>query len=155
MWPITRPEGGSSMRLSPSPALVVAALALFVALGGSAFAVSQAAQPRCATGSVRGIASVTGVPSAGMANIPDKFTSSKALFSRAFNCVGGATQVRRVGVGVYEVRFAGNRAQTGLVSAGVGYAAAVSTVPDGAFRVAITTTGHDDAAEVPFMVVAV
>jgi hypothetical protein len=143
------------MRLRPSPALVVAGLALFVALGGSAFAVSQAAQPRCATGSVRGIAAVTGVPGAGMGNLPDKFTSNKALFSRTFNCVGGATQVRRVGSGTYEVHFAGNGAQSGLASAGVGYAVALSTVSAGTFRVAITTTGHDDLAEVPFTVVAV
>ena len=143
------------MRLRPSPSLVVSALALFVALGGSAMAVSQAAQPRCATGTVRGIAAVTGVPSAGMANIPDKFVSTKAVFSRTFNCVGGATQVRRTGVGVYEVRFAGNAASSALVNAGVGYLAALSPVPGGAFKVSIYSAGHDDMADVPFTVVAV
>jgi hypothetical protein len=143
------------MRLRPSPSLVVAAIALFVALGGSAFAVSQAAQPRCANGAVRGIAAVTGPPGAGMANIPDKFTGTNALFARKFNCAGGATQVRRVNIGVYEVRFAGNGAQTALVTAGVGYLPALSTVSAGVFRVAIYTAGHDDMAEVPFHVVAV
>ena len=143
------------MRLRPSPSLVVACLALFVALGGSAFAVSQAAQPRCAPGAVRGIAAVVGPPGAGLANIPDKFTSTRALFANRFNCAGGATQVRRVNVGVYEVRFPGNAAQAGLATAGVGYLVAVSTVSSGVFRIAIYTAGHDDMAEVPFTVVAV
>lgn len=143
------------MRLRPSPSLVVAGIALFVALGGSAFAVSQAAQPRCAPGAVRGLAAVTGVPSAGLGNIPDKFSSNRGLFAHRFNCAGGAAQVRRVNVGVYEVRFPGNAAQTAVVSAGVGFLPAVSTVSTGVFRVAIYTAGHDDMAEVPFNVVAV
>jgi hypothetical protein len=143
------------MRLRPSPALVVAALALFVALGGSAFAVSQAAQPRCATGSVRGIAAVTGIPSAGMGNIPGQFSSNPAFFSRRFNCVGGATQVRRVNTGTYEVRFPGNRAQTAMASAAVGFYTSVAAVPGGAFQVAIYSAGHNDLYDVPFTIVAV
>ena len=143
------------MRLAPSPALVVAGVALFVALGGSAFAVSQAAQPRCATGAVRGIAAVTGVPGQGIANVPDHFSSNRALFSRRFNCAGGGTQVRRVNFGVYEVRFPGNGASTALVSAPVGYAAAVSPVAGGAFQVALSVVGRNDAIDIPFVVVAV
>jgi hypothetical protein len=143
------------MRLSPSPALVVAALALFVALGGSAFAVSQAAQPRCAPGAVRGIVAVVGPPGAGLGNIPDKFSSNRALFANRFNCTGVAAQVRRVNVGEYEVRFPRNGAQAGLASAGVGYLVAVSTVSAGVFRIAIYAAGRDDRAEVPFSLVAV
>ena len=143
------------MRLRPSPSLVVAGAALFVALGGSAFAVSQAAQPRCAPGAVRGIVAVVGPPGAGLGNIPDKFSSNRALFANRFNCAGGAPQVRRVNVGEYEIRFPRNGAQAGLASAGVGYLVAVSTVSTGVFRVAIYTAGHDDKAEVPFSLVAV
>ena len=144
------------MRLRPSPSLVVAALALFVALGGSALAVSEAAQPRCATGAVRGIAAVTGIPSQGIGNIPSQFSSNGAYFSRRFNCAGPATQVRRTNRGVYEVRFPGNGASTPLVSAPVGYAASVSNLPGGAFQVALTLTGsRDDAADVPFVIVVV
>jgi hypothetical protein len=143
------------MRLQLSPSLVIAGIALFVALGGSAFAVSQAAQPRCAPGAVRGLAAVSGVPGAGLGNIPDRFSSNKALFAHRFNCSGGAAQIRRVNVGTYEVRFPGNAAQTGLASAGVGYLVAVSTVSTGVFRVAIYTAGHDDMAEVPFSLAAV
>lgn len=145
------------MRLRPSPSLVVAGAALFLALGGSALAVSDAVRPqaRCATGAVRGIAAVTGSPNAGMANIPDKFASTKALFSRTFNCAGGATQVRRVNVGVYEVRFAGNGAPTAVVSAAVGHAAAISPVAGGAFQVSVYVIGRNDPADVGFVVVAV
>jgi hypothetical protein len=143
------------MRLRPSPALVVAGLALFVTLGGSAFAVSQAAQPRCATGSVRGIATVTGNPSAGIGNIPGQFSSNRGFFSRRFNCAGGATQVRRVNTGTYEVRFAGNGAQTALASAPVGYYTSVWPVAGGAFQVTIYSAGHNDLMDVPFTIVAV
>jgi hypothetical protein len=143
------------MRLAPSPALVVAGVALFVALGGSAFAVSQVAQPRCANGAVRGIAAVTGIPSQGIANVPSQFSSNRALFSHRFNCAGGATQVRRTNTGIYEVRFPGNGASTAVVSAQVGFAAAVSPVPGGAFQVALYAIGRNDPADVPFVVVAV
>jgi hypothetical protein len=143
------------MRLAPSPALVVAGIALFVALGGSAFAVSQAAQPRCATGAVRGIAAVTGIPSQGIANVPSQFSSNRALFSRRFNCAGGATQVRRTNTGIYEVRFPGNGASTAVVSAPVGHAASVSPVPGGAFQIALYVAGRNDAVDIPFVVVAV
>ena len=143
------------MRLRPSPALVVAGIALFVALGGSAFAVSQAAQPRCAPGAVRGFAAVTGIPSQGIGNIPGQFTSNRAYFSRRFNCTGGATQVRRTNTGVYEVRFPGNGAATAVVSAPVGFTAAVSPLPGGVFQVGLYVIGRNDVADVPFMLVAV
>jgi hypothetical protein len=143
------------MRLAPSPALVVAGAALFVALGGSALAVSQVAQPRCANGAVRGIAAVTGIPSQGIANVPSQFLSNRALFARRFNCAGGATQVRRTNTGIYEVRFPGNGASTAVVSAPVGFAAGVSPAPGGAFQVALYVIGRNDPADVPFVVVAV
>ena len=144
------------MRLRPSPSLVVAGAALFVALGGSALAVSDAVRPqaRCAPGAVRGIAAVTGNPSAGMANIPDKFASTKALFSRTFNCAGGATQVRRVNVGVYEVRFAGNGAQVALASAGAAETT-VAALGGGVFRVSLWVPGRQDAVDTPFQVAIV
>jgi hypothetical protein len=143
------------MRFTPSPSLVVAGIALFVGLGGSAFAVSQAAQPRCAPGAVRGYAAVTGIPSQGIANVPSQFSSNRALFARRFNCGGGATQVRRTNTGVYEVRFPGNGAATAVASGGVGFTASVSPVAGGAWQVALYGIGRNDPADVPFMVVAV
>ena len=80
------------MRWKPSPTTVLAGAALFFALGGTAVAVSDAVRPqaRCTTGAVRGIAGVTGDPTKGIGNLPGSFTGDKGLFSRRFNCSGGA-----------------------------------------------------------------
>jgi hypothetical protein len=143
------------MRFRPTPATVIAGIALFFALGGSAVAVSQAVkpQPRCANGAVRGIAAVTGT-SSGMANLPDQFTSAKNLFSHAFNCSGPAPQVRRVSVGVYEVRFPGNAASSAVVS-GSGAESWLQPMPGGIFRVGLHVPGRADVMEAPFVVIAV
>jgi hypothetical protein len=144
------------MRFRPSPAIVVAGLALFVALGGSAFGVSQAVKPqaRCSTGAVRGIAAVNGEPGKGVANVSDQFSGAKALFGRAFNCAGPSPQVRRLGVGSYEVRFPNNAAQSALVSAS-GAESWLQPMPGGIFRVGLHVPGRDDMTDVPFVVVAV
>jgi hypothetical protein len=143
----------------PTPATVIALAALFFALGGSAFAVGDAltakAQPYCAQGAVRGVAVVTGDPNKGIANIPDQFSSTKALFSRTFNCTGKATQVRRVDRGVYEVRFVGNGAKTAVGSAVGNAFAAVEPVAGGAFKISIHPAGRDDLVDAAFSVVAV
>ena len=143
------------MRFHPSPATVIAAVALFFALGGSALAISDAVkpQPRCANGAVRGIAAVTG-NSSGMANIPDQFTNTRSLFSRTFNCAGGAPEVRRISPGVYEVRFPGNAAASATVS-GSGAESWLTPMPGGIFRVGLHVPGRDDSMEAPFVVVAV
>lgn len=143
------------MRFPLSPASVVAAAALFFALGGSAVAVSDAVrpQPRCANGAVRGIAAVTGDPTKGIANVPDQFTSSKVLFAHAFNCAGGAPQVRRVAAAVYEVRFPGNSARSAAVTSGQALATVESV--GGVFRVRLFVPGRDDEIDTPFVVVAV
>jgi hypothetical protein len=141
------------MRLHHTPSTVIATAALFFALGGSALAVSQATRPqqRCANGAVRGVASVTGNPSQGIANIPDQFSSNRSLFSRAFNCTGAAVQVRRISPGIYEVRFPGNAVQSAVASA---TNALASVQPSGdAFRVSLYVPGRNDPIETPFVVV--
>jgi hypothetical protein len=152
---------GLRRRLVPGPAAIVSLLALFLALGGSALAVGDrldlvgAAQPRCANGAVRGFATVTGNPSAGIANVPGEFTSNRALFRRTFNCTGRATQVRRTDTGVFEVRFVGSSSQTATAS-GLGDSyATVEPVAAGTFRVIVHPAGRDDRVDVPFMIVAV
>jgi hypothetical protein len=137
------------MSFRPKPATVIAAAALFVALGGSALAVADAVQPRCKNGAVRGIAAVTGG-----ASVPGEFTGRKALFARAFNCTGGATQVRRVSTGVYDVRFLRNPAGSAVVSAS-GPLASIEPVHRGAFRVALFVPGRDDRIDAPFVVVVI
>jgi hypothetical protein len=150
-------------KLRPSPALVIAGIALFFAIGGSAFAVvgrTEAAQPRCSPGSVRGIAYVTGNPLKGMPNMPDQFSSAENLFGYRWNCSGGAISVRKNGDG-FDVRFAGNAATLGLGTAIVpdGGAVAVKRNADGSFHVA--PAGDTQNAnfrarnDMPFMIVLV
>lgn len=147
-------------RLSLTPGTALGVIALFFALGGSAFAVGErlqspfVAQQRCTNGAVRGIAAVTGT-SAGMANIPDKFTSAGNLFSRRFNCSGKAIQVRRVEAGVFEVKFVGNAAASAIGSATNDAYADVELATGGAFRVIVHPAGRDDRAEIPFTIVVI
>jgi hypothetical protein len=148
-------------RLSLSPGTAIALVALFFALGGSAFAVgeavqgSAAVQQRCQNGAVRGIATVVGPAGAGIANTPDRFTSAAGLFSRRFNCTGKGVQVRRVSVGVFEVRFVGNAASTAVASAVGNALTAVEPAPEGAFRVSIHPAGRDDFVDAAFSIVVV
>jgi hypothetical protein len=151
----------SRARLSITPGTAIALVALFFALGGSAFAVGEriqspsVAQQRCTNGAVRGVATVTGDPSKGIANIPDQFSSSNVLFSRKFNCTGKAVQVRRLEIGVYEVRFVGNGAPNAVAN-GLGlFSASIETVSAGTFRVRVQNVGRADEDDGAFIVVAV
>ena len=127
-------------RIRISPLWVVSLLALFFALGGSAFALSTKAAPqaRCARGAVRGIASVNGLPAKGTGNLPSSFTSNPAAFSLRFNC-GGAISVRRVDRGVYQVLFAGNPSQNAVAVANSddGASASLTQQSNHAFQVTI------------------
>jgi hypothetical protein len=148
-------------RLSITPGTAIAVVALFFALGGSAFAVGEriqgpsVAQQRCANGAVRGIATVTGNPTQGIANIPDTFTSAGNLFSRRFNCTGRAIQVRRAEIGVYEVRFVGNGAPSAIASGVGSFSSTTEVIGPGTFRVRVQDVGRASQADGPFMIVAV
>jgi hypothetical protein len=123
----------------PSPALVLSAVALFFAIGGSAFAVGQrvgVAQPKCANGAVKGFAYVTGDPQVGIQNMPDAFTSNARLFSARFDCAGAAVQVRR-DRDSFVIKFNGIAGRTALVS-GIGanpQTMTVTALPDGSYRI--------------------
>lgn len=148
-------------RLSITPGTAIALIALFFALGGSAFAVGDrmqgpaVAQQRCANGAVRGVAVVTGVASQGIANFPDSFTSAGNLFGRRFNCTGKAVQARRVATGIFEVRFVGISGASAVGSATADAYATVETAPGGVFRVTMHPAGRDDKVDLPFTIVAV
>jgi hypothetical protein len=124
----------------PSPALVLSAIALFFAIGGSAFAVGRhtaVAQPRCTDGAVKGFATVVGDPRVGIQNMPSSYSSSRRLFSARFDCAHAQVQVRRVG-DAFQIRFNGLIGHAAVVS-GVGnnpQPMTVSALPDGSFRVA-------------------
>jgi hypothetical protein len=147
--------------LSITPGTALAVIALFFALGGSAFAVGEriqgasAAQQRCANGAVRGVAVVTGDPSKGIANIPDTFTASAVLFSRRFNCTGRALQVRRAELGVYEVRLVGNNAPSALAGGVGGFTSTTETIGPGTFRIRVQDVGRASLADGPFIFIAV
>jgi hypothetical protein len=148
-------------RTTITPATVIALIALFFALGGSAFAVGEhvqgiaAAQQRCANGAVRGVATVTGNPSQGIANVPDSFSGSPSLFSRRFNCTGKAIQVRRAEIGVYEIRFVGNSAPSAIASGVGAFSATSETIGPGVFRIRVQDVGRASSADGPFMVTIV
>jgi hypothetical protein len=149
-----------------SPALVLAAVAVFLAAGGSGYALGQKAaapQPRCAPGAVRGIAVVTGDPLKGLANLPQDYSADGKLFGYRFNCGGGAVQVRMApGLQAIDVRFPGNASRIAVAS-GIGNdpaAFAIATQPDGSFRVFVS--GRSDQPDgnsfgprtLPFVIVA-
>jgi hypothetical protein len=147
--------------LSITPGAAIGLIALFFALGGSAFAVQDrvqgppVAQQRCANGSVRGVALVTGIAAQGIANIPDGFTGAGNLFGRKFNCTGKAVQVRRVEMGVFEVRFVGISGASGVGSATGDAMTTVQPAPGGVFRVTMHPAGRDDRVDIPFTLVVV
>ncbi len=93
-----------SRRVSPS--LAVAMLALFVALGGSALAVS-AARPVavCGNGSVKGYASVQLDTYAG--GFPQTFSNAAKEFAARWSCNGRSPDVRSAGAGTFQIRFPG------------------------------------------------
>jgi hypothetical protein len=143
------------------PSTAIALVALFFALGGSAFAVGEriqspsVAQQRCTNGAIRGIATVTGIASQGIANFPDKFTSANALFARKFNCTGKGIQARRVEAGVFEVRFVGISGASAVASAVADDAyATVRNGSGGSFIVTMHPAGRDDRADLPFTLIA-
>ncbi|MGH7540676.1 MAG: hypothetical protein ACRELC_06740, partial [Gemmatimonadota bacterium] len=127
-------------RVSLAPGAAIGLVALFFVLGGPALAVGErvngsasTAQRACAQGNVRGVAHVTGGPG-GAANIPGTFTGARAVFTRRFNCSGRAVQVRRIGIGSYEVRFAGNPAPTAIANGGSGVQASAERIGAGLYR---------------------
>jgi hypothetical protein len=147
-------------RISITPGTAIAVVALFLALGGSAFAVGErvqaaaANQQRCANGAVRGFAVVTGDPRQGIANVPGQFTANAAVFRSRFNCNGRGVQVRRVGLGVYEVRFVGNPSGAATVTGHGAPQASLEILGGGLFRVSLHALGIRDGVDLPFTIVA-
>jgi hypothetical protein len=146
-------------RPSITPGTAIALVALFFALGGSAFAVGEriqspsVAQQRCTNGAVRGIAAVVGT-SSGMANLPDTFTSAGNLFSRKFNCTGKAVQVRRAEMGVFEVKLVGISGASGVASAlSDDLYATVRNGAGGSVLVTLHPAGRDDRVDAAFTLI--
>jgi hypothetical protein len=165
--PLAKKE--TPMRRLPrlSPAMIVSLLALFFALGGSAFAVGSnalSAQPRCAAGAVRGIALVTGAKTDISSLSSSTYTSASSLFGYRWSCTGGAILVRKAAgvLGGVDVKFAGNPSTVAIVSSaasGTANGGSVSRQPDGSFRVVMGGSGVTAPGQwqpqwnVPFVIV--
>jgi hypothetical protein len=97
---------------------VLRPVALFFAIGGSAFAVGHrlgVAQPKCANGAVKGFAYVKGDPNKVIHNLPQTFTSDPKVFGAAFNCTGRPVQVRREG-NLFQIRFPGTAGRLAIAT---------------------------------------
>ena len=147
----------------PSPALVVAGIALLFALGGSAFVLGQktAPQARCQNGAVKGIVVVVGLPLKGIENLPGEYTSDPKAFSRRFNCTGKGAEVKHGPSGQYDVRFPGLSGASCLASSLSQEAGSISCQPqpDGSYRVVLRGVATDNNVlppqNVPFLVVVI
>jgi hypothetical protein len=149
----------------PTPALALSLVALFFALGGTAFAVGSkelAGQPRCATGAVRGIAVVTG-EKVGLDTLTSAYTSNPGLFRFHWSCAGGKVLVRKAnGPTAVDIKFVGNPSTIAIVSSaadGTPNGGSVARQPDGSFRVTMggSNTGVPGPWEaqwnIPFVIV--
>lgn len=151
----------------PSPALIVALVALFFALGGSAYAIGSkelSAQPRCAAGAVRGIALVTGakVDLSGISS--STYTQEPGIFGYRWSCTGKAILVKRdpqAPEGI-DVKFVGNPSTIAIVSSaanGVPNGGSVARQPDGSFLVVMGGSNSNAVGpwqgqwNVPFVIV--
>lgn len=129
-------------RFRPSPALFISLTALFFALGGTAFAIGQKSVPqaRCQTGSVRGIATITG-GEVGLDSLPSSFQSGGGLFDYTWSCTGGQVVVRKpVDKNGIDVQFVGNPASIAIIQSvanGVPYAGSVRRNADGSFFISM------------------
>jgi hypothetical protein len=135
-------------------AVVVAALAMIAATTTTA-----ATKARCAPGSVRGVAWVTG-GTKGVGTLTGNWTDAAGVFGYRWNCSGGTVSVRRPDVQPegFDVRFAGNPGRVAIASAAGGPASAsVSRNADGSFHVAIAGNTNGGSftprSDVPFVVV--
>jgi hypothetical protein len=151
----------------PSPALFVSLVALFFALGGSAYAVGSkefSAQPRCAAGAVRGIALVTGAKTDLSGISSANYTSEPSIFGYRWSCTGKAILVKKDprADGGIDVKFVGNPSTIAVVSSaanGVANGGSVSRQPDGSFLVVMggSNTGAPGQWQaqwnVPFVIV--
>jgi hypothetical protein len=150
----------------PSPALVLSLLALFFALGGSAFALGSrlTPQPRCAAGAVRGIA-VVGGNSFDLSTLPKTFASRPDAVPYNWSCTGGQVLISKPsGLQGVAITFVGNPATHAIVSSaasnGAPYGGSVSRASDGSFHVVmggsngVTVAGEwQPQWDVPFTIV--
>jgi hypothetical protein len=118
-----------------TPSMVVAVVALFAALGGSAFAVgNRSAKLGCTAGAAKAYITVDVEHFVG--SFPQSFSSSPKLFARRYSCNGRAPEARGTPNGI-EIRFPGLAAGAPVVGtlASTGGFASVSITNEGVYRI--------------------
>jgi hypothetical protein len=128
----------------PSPALFISLLALFFALGGTAFAIGEKSVPqaRCQTGAIRGIAVVNaGDAGDDLSSLPSTYNNDSSYFGYRWSCTGGDISIRKPhGFNGVEVAFSGNPANIAILQStnlGVPNAGSVTRGADGGFYIAM------------------
>ena len=133
----------------------VAIVALLLTALGTAFVVKQGqpAQRHCRPGAVLGIASITD-RAVHSGAFPTAYSGAAGLFDNRFNCTGGAVLVRREGVGIYDVRFVGNRGNVivGNVSGNAAGTLGWGRHADGSFTVYLSQPGTSGLVDSAFVV---
>lgn len=140
----------------PSPALIVSLVALFFALGGSAFAIGSkelSSQPRCTAGAIRGIAFITTAKTDLSALSSSTYTSDPSAFGYRWSCAGRQILIRKDPryTGGVDVKFVGNPSTLAVVSSaasGIPNGGSVARQPDGSFLVVMG--GSNDGASGPW-----
>lgn len=130
--------------------------ALAAALG--VVTVAQSA-PACPTGQVHGYVTLENDPLFLVGTVPGQFTASPIFFAARYNCKGVVPQVKRVGLGLYDVLFPGLRIRAATVDAisDEGISSSFWPLGNGIVRVALRgPLGGADVAtrrDVPFSLV--
>jgi hypothetical protein len=95
--------------------------------------------PACQYGRVQGFVSIRNDPEYLIGTVPSQFTGSFRFFQRRYNCTGRRVEVRRVDLGVYDVRFPGLHRRSVVASAVSQEGVSVSAQPFGkdTYRVAL------------------
>lgn len=120
------------------PGLLAVALLAIAAVATGAEQRHHSPLMPCEQGTVKAYAVVTGNRLSGPGGIPSFQTAAGQYFARRYNCTGrGLPTVRRVDLGVYEVRFPGQEAAMATVAAYNDRATSGSVLPlgDGTWRV--------------------
>lgn len=117
----------------------VLAVALVLAVIGVEPAEPAQNGPPCIFGRVQGFITVRSDPEYLVGTIPNKLTTSSKFFTRRYNCKGYPPSIKRVDLGVYDVRFPRLNGRTAFVSAisQEGVSASVQGFSGGIYRVAL------------------
>lgn len=139
--------------------LLVAVSLLVLAVASSDAA--QVSTAGCVYGRAQAFAAIRANPPYLVGTIPREFTSDTGFFSRRYNCKRTGVQVRRIDLGIYDVRFPELSYRLALVSAisQEGVASSVAVFDNGIYRVTLRgpVVANNDVLvrrDVPFSIVA-